>query len=130
MGYRALASEKPFLSSSKIIENYSLLLKYVEKCKFLNIDCSPILPSSSLLSQIENLVKTGRVGFEEVVRLVEEKMSSAIICDVCIQAFREVYGIEVDCERAKKMLIAQIAGWLVEILDTLGYIRIRYSWKP
>lgn len=125
-----MASEKPFLSSSKIIENYSLLLKYMEKCRISNIDCTSILPSSSLLSQIENLAKTSRVGFDEVVKLVGEMVSSIIVCDICIQAFKEVYGVEVDCERAKKMLILQIAGWLVEMLDTLGYIRIKYAWKP
>lgn len=130
MGSRDLGQEKPFLSSSKIIENYGLLVKYMEKCRRLDRGCEQLLPTSDILAEIEKLAKQGLVGFEDVVSYIEKKMSTNIDCDICVQSYREVYGLDVDCDRAKKTLLVQLAGWLVEILDSLGYIKIRYSWKP
>lgn len=125
-----MEQKKPFLSSSKIIEDYGLLLKYMEKCRQTGRDCEQLLPTSNILSEIERLAMSGSIDFERVVNHVEEVASNSIDCDICVQSFKEVYGVDVECDRAKKALLVQLAGWLVEILDSLGYIKIRYSWKP
>ncbi|MEM4810200.1 MAG: hypothetical protein QW249_06790, partial [Desulfurococcaceae archaeon] len=61
---------------------------------------------------------------------IKEKIGNKLNCDLAIQAFRELYGLNTECEEILRMLLSQLTGWYIEILDTLGYIRIKYSWRP
>lgn len=125
-----MSNHRLFLSSGKLLENSRLLAKYMKLCKERGLSCEKLLPSSSLLSEIKKMVEKAPVSFEDIVKFLQEQVSSEVDCGICIEAYREIYGISVDCESAKKALVIQLAGWLVEILDTLGYVKIKYTWKP
>ncbi|MEM1618063.1 MAG: hypothetical protein QW123_03655 [Desulfurococcaceae archaeon] len=125
-----MSSDKPFLSSSKIIEDYKLLLKYMEKCRLTGAECEKLLPTSQILAKIKALIESRVATFEDVLGFVEKEFYNEINCEICVDAFKEVYGISVDCDKARRALIVQITGWFIEILDTLGYVKIKYSWKP
>ncbi|MEM4481795.1 MAG: hypothetical protein QW808_04200 [Desulfurococcaceae archaeon] len=121
--------ERPFLSTGSVIEDYRFLLGYMKKCKQLKEDCSSLLPTSEILSEIIKAISEAGLSFGDIIELIRTKFESSIDCDLCSEAFKEAYGVVVDCTEAKKLLFVQIAGWYVEILESLGYIKVRYQWK-
>jgi len=125
-----LSEEVPFLSSGKLVEDYRLLVRYFKKCKSIGLDCSPLLPASQTLLEIKQMVEKKRVNFNEVLDFVRGKLSTDVHCSILVDAFEETYGVRASCEEAKNQLIKQLAGWYIEILDTLGYVKIKYAWKP
>lgn len=124
-----MTDERPFLSTGSIIEDYRLLLVYMKKCKENMLDCSPLLPTSEVLSQLLKAVKEGGLSFNDIVEFVRARFENLVDCKICSEAFKEVYNVVVDCAEAKRQLVVQIAGWYTEILESLGYIRVKYLWK-
>lgn len=124
-----MATDKPFLSTRDLIENYSFLVEYMKKCKDRGLDCTKLLPTSQLLDELYKKIDKEAMSFEQVINYVNKKLGNEVNCDLCIDVFREIYKTVVGCEEAKKMLITQLAGWYIEILESLGYVKIRPSWK-
>lgn len=124
-----MSSENLFLSTKSVIEDYSLLLAYMKKCKERSLNCTQLIPSSQLLGELQRRIELEPLSLEKIVEIVKEKVEHIIDCDLCAEAFREVYKVTVTCEDAKKMLLKQLAGWYVEILEALGYVKVRYAWK-
>jgi len=102
----------------------------MKKCKEKSKDCTSLIPSSRFLGELQELLERGPMSFDRVIELIGEKVSSAISCDLCVEAFKEVYKVPVACEEAKKTLLRQLAGWYVEMLEALGYVKVKYAWKP
>ncbi|MEM1628990.1 MAG: hypothetical protein QW551_06945 [Desulfurococcaceae archaeon] len=124
-------NRKLFLSSGKIIKDYGLLIKYLEICKQRGHNCEEVIPDSNLLTMLKNLIEeTGSLRMDYAIQYIKEKIGNKLNCDLAIQAFRELYGLNTECEEILRMLLSQLTGWYIEILDTLGYIRIKYSWRP
>lgn len=123
-------SEKPFLSSGRLIENYKLLINYMKQCRDVGLDCSSLIPSSDFLLEVKRLVESGYISkFSDLVRVVEKKFGSLVSCDLALRVFTEIHGHTVSCDLVKNMLIIQLAGWIIEMLETLGYVKIRFSWR-
>lgn len=125
-----MLDDKPFLSSRSIIEDYSLLLEYMKKCRNRGLDCSNLIPTSKMLDDLNNEVRRGSVSFQQLFEYVRNIYEKEISCELCIEAFKQVYNITAECEEARKLLLIQLAGWYVEILETLGYIKLKSAWKP
>ena len=123
-------SKKPFLSTGSIVEDYSLLLKYVEICKRKNVDCSVLIPSSHILSELRNEIERSSKTFNSLIEFVESKLGDKIDCEISLEAFIEVYAVRGECNEAKRIILTQLTGWYIEILESLGYVKIKYSWKP
>lgn len=70
------------------------------------------------------------MSLEKVVQWVKERVGGAVICELCVEVFRELYGVDVNCEDAQQVLLKELAGWYIEILEALGYVKVKYSWKP
>lgn len=121
---------KPFLASGKIIENYSLLVKYFEICSASSNVCMDLLPSSEILETISSLVKNRGYSFTEILNVLGERLSGRIICNIAVEAYRAVHGINVDCEEAKNMLLRELVAWYLEMAEALGLVRLKESWKP
>ncbi|MCC6034283.1 MAG: hypothetical protein LM567_02130 [Desulfurococcaceae archaeon] len=123
-------SEKPFLSTGKLIENYKLLVNYMKQCRDAGLDCSPLIPSSDFLLEVKRLVESDYISkFSDLVKLVEKKFGNLISCDLALRVFTEIHGYVVSCDLVKNMLITQLAGWIIEMLETLGYVKIKFSWR-
>ena len=124
------ADEKPFLSTGKLVENYKLLVNYMKNCKEVNLDCRALIPSSNLLVEIKNLIDSGKLSrLSELIELVESKFSNLVNCDLALEAFREIHGYTASCELVRKMLMTQLASWIIEMLEVLGYVKIEFSWR-
>ncbi|MEM0002270.1 MAG: hypothetical protein QXS24_03060 [Desulfurococcaceae archaeon] len=125
-----MLDDKPFLSSRSIIEDYSLLLEYMKKCRNKGLDCSNLIPTSKLLDDLQSEIRKGSISFQQLFEYIKNRFEKEILCEVCIDAFKQVYDIIADCEEARKLLLIQLAGWYIEILETLGYIKLKSAWKP
>lgn len=122
--------EKPFLSTGRLVESYKLLVSYMKKCRESNIDCDHLIPSSQFLLEVKELVEKGNLSkFADLVNLVEGRYSELINCDLALRVFAEVHGHQATCELVKRMLITQLAGWIAEMLESLGYVRVKFSWR-
>jgi hypothetical protein len=121
---------KPFLSSRSIIEDYSLLLEYMKKCKNKGLDCSNIIPTSQTLDELLEKIEKGAITFEQLLDYIKGKYENQVYCDLCVEAFKQVFNIAADCEDSRRMLLIQLTGWYVEILETLGYVKLKSAWKP
>jgi hypothetical protein len=123
-------NDRPFLSTGKLIENYKLLVNYMKKCKEVNLDCSALIPSSDLLVEVKTKINSGIISrLSDLVDLVEEKYSNLVICELAQKVFTEIHGYTVSCELARKILLIQLAGWITEMLESLGYVKIKFSWR-
>lgn len=123
-------NDRPFLSTGKLIENYKLLVNYMKKCKEANLDCSALIPSSDLLVEVKTKINSGRISrLSDLIDLVEEKYSNLVICELAQKVFTEIHGYTVSCELARKILLIQLAGWITEMLESLGYVKIKFSWR-
>lgn len=124
-----MSDNKPFLSSGIIIENYALLTRYMELCKQRGLDCSILLPSSTTLSEMLKIVEKESVNLQVLIEHFNNILSERIDCELVMETFREVYKVEVDCLSARKLLIIQLVGWYLEILNTLGYVKLKHAWR-
>jgi len=124
------SSEKPFLSTGKLVENYRLLVDYMKKCRESDLDCSKLIPSSDFLLEVKELVERGALSrFSDFISIVEERYGSLVDCDLALRVFSEIHGHEASCDLVKKILITQLAGWILEMLESLGYVRVKFSWR-
>ncbi|MEM4718273.1 MAG: hypothetical protein QXE81_05900 [Desulfurococcaceae archaeon] len=121
--------DKPFLSSGILVESYALLTRYMDLCKQRGLDCSPILPSSDTLSQVLNAIEKGSVNLQYLIEHFNSILTEKIDCDVVMDAFKQVYNVEIDCSSAKKLLLFQLVGWYLEILASLGYVKLKHTWR-
>ncbi len=119
-----------FLSSGRLVENYKFLYEYLKKCRERGLDCSQLLPSTSILSEIQRKVETSQQSFNELVEYIKSIHSKNIDCNLCIEVFKQLYGLNASCEEAMQVLLTQLAAWYIEILETLGLVKIRFAWKP
>jgi len=128
--FTGMFNETPFLPTRSLIENYDLLLAYMKKCRERALNCAQLIPSSQLLSELEKRVELEPLSFEAIISIVEERVGRLVHCELCREAFKEVYGVVATCEDAKKILIRQLAGWYIEILEALGHVKVKYAWRP
>lgn len=125
-----MLGEDLFTPTGGVIGDYSLLLEYLKKCRERGLDCSTILPSSSILGEIQCIIEHRSTRFIELVEYLQSIHGKNINCDVCVEAFQQLYGVKPSCEEAIKMLITQLTSWYLEILERLGYVKIKQAWRP
>lgn len=113
-----------------LVENYSLLTRYLKLCRERGLECMYIFPSSWVLTEILRTIEKGKRSMKDLVDYVERLIGDKLECDICIESFKQVYGLSVECSDAKKQLILQITNWYIDILYSLGYVDLRPSWKP
>lgn len=115
---------------SELIEDYGFLIKYLEKCREKNIDCTPLVTTSRILNELLKKISIYPTSFNEILKLIEREIGDLVNCEICIEVFRELYNINVTCEEAKKILLIQVTSWYIEILVKLGYVKLKPTWKP
>jgi len=119
-----------FLTTKKLVESYALLQDYFKKCRERGLDCTDLIPTASLLSEIRRLVEFKSLSFIDLLGYVRSRVGASIKCDVLVEAFRQQFGVEASCEEASKALLMQLTAWYVEMLESLGYVKVRMAWKP
>lgn len=119
-----------FLTTKKLVESYALLQDYFKKCREKGVDCTDLIPTANLLSEIQRLVESRSLSFIDLLGYIRSRVGASIKCDVLIEAFKQQYGVEASCEEASKALLMQLTAWYVEMLESLGYVKVRMAWKP
>lgn len=127
-------SDKPLLASGKIVRDYRPLREYWELAKKVGKDKDVIKSEyldyvESLMSQFEAYAGESR---EIVLRNILDRLENYIEKDVdeglASRALENCCPSEKsDGMQAKKMIAHIIAGYLLEYLDSLGKIRIKYN---
>lgn len=110
--------------------NYPVLSTYIQICRARGLDCSYIIPTAQIIDELVKSLEIGGKTMNDVVSYVESVLGDKLACDLSIEAFKQTYGVSIDCVDAKRHLIMEIAHWYIEILSLLGYVRVRELWKP
>jgi len=102
----------------------------MKKCREANLNCSDLIPSSEFLLEVKNLIEIGKITkLRDLVDLVEEKYSELLNCELALSVFTELYEHKASCDLVKKIIITQLAGWIAEMLESLGYVKIKQPWR-
>ncbi len=119
-----------FLSSGKIVKDYRILQKYFEILDEMNIDKASALPSSEDIELIRRLIKEGKRNLLELIDALTLKFIPKINTEAAIRAYKEVLDIEIQPNTAISHIARDLAGWTLEIAESLGIIRIDVSILP
>lgn len=107
-----------------------MLKAFFERCRHEEMDCLQLLLPGSL---IENLVKKIEEGslrtVLDVVNYFEANLPIRDYCRSILEAFKSI-GLEIrDCETAGKLFTREYADWVLSLLEQLGFIKLRESWR-
>ncbi len=110
--------------SGKIVKDYRLLNRYFELLDSRNIDKSNLMPTSSDIETIVSIAMKGSANLLQIINTLVNRLKPKIYGDIAREAFRDVYGIDVDESTAIDRIAMDMAGWVIEIAEALGLIRI------
>jgi len=110
--------------SGKIVKDYRLLNRYFELLDKRNIDKSNLMPTSSDIETVVSMAREGSTNLLQMINMLADRIKPKIYGDIAKEAFRDVYGIEVDESIAIDRIAMDMAGWVIEITEALGLIRI------
>ncbi len=122
--------EKPFLANGSIVEDYRLLITYWRRAKEKSRD----LAEKAILSNNDFAYLRDRISFfigkpiEELISDLKHYMLDRVDPIVAVEAFREVYGIEVEPSLAREKIAEILAGWLIEAGKRLKILSYR-GWR-
>ncbi len=61
----------------------------------------------------------------EILEVLQEKILDRIDGDLAKKAVRNVYDLEVTEENARMMIAKILAGWYIEVADSLNVVKIK-----
>ncbi len=114
------------LATGKIVSDYRPLIKYLELAN--TEQRNKVLPRSSDIELVRILLERGYETLEEVlneiVQIVKERFDPGLSC----RAIKEVLDIELSEDEAVKYLSKILAGWIIEMAEQLGTVRLKSAW--
>ncbi len=110
--------------SGKIVRDYRLLNRYFELLDNRNIDKSNMMPTSSDIEIVVNMAMEGSTNLLQMINMLVSRLKPKINGDIAREAFREVYGLEVDESTAIDRVAMDMAGWVIEIAEALGLVKV------
>jgi len=113
-----------FMSSGKLVKNYTVLEKYFDLLEKMGIDKSLYLPSSSDMDFVVRLVSSGRKKLLDVLEELIARIVARVHREAAKEAVREALGSDIDEEIAVDIVARDIAGWILEIAENMGLIKI------
>lgn len=119
-----------FLGSGKLVKDYRILQKYFEILDEMNIDKTSALPSSEDIEMIRKLVEQGKRNLLELINALTLKFIPKVNAEAAIRAYKEVLGIEIQPNTAISHIARDLAGWTLEIAESLSIIKIDVSILP
>ncbi|MEM2009461.1 MAG: hypothetical protein QXV51_01265 [Thermosphaera sp.] len=119
-----------FMASGRVVSSYQLLLEYYKLCKeYTGQQCDPI-PSTDDLKELEALLKSGdELTLSDIMDYFEKKYVGKISEIPARDACRIYFKIEVSQEYCKREIARLVSGWLIEIAENLGMLRLKPLWK-
>jgi len=125
-----LRSELPFFASGEIVGDYRPLLKYWEILKRNNCLSEDAFLTNEDFKFLQEIIKEiPALNVESLINMVKPRFLSRLKCEYASEAFREVYGIDIEAGEACSKLASIMAGWLIEAGSNTGILSIRYGWR-
>jgi len=115
------SSPKLLLLSRKVFSDYSLLEKYFEVCE----EASESIPTPADVEYVKYVVSRGSVSLEHILNELKGRLSSRVNVSCSLRAAREVLGVDLPESHAVALVSLQLAGWVLEIAEALGIIKLR-----
>ena len=115
-------SEKPFLASGKIVKDYAPLMTYLKLLE--KSEREALMPTSEYLKEIVDRVGKGKILGEMLSELAKE-LRPKIDVELAVKALKEAWGVNASPDYAVDEIAREMAGWLLEMCEALGYLKIR-----
>ncbi len=116
------SSTKLFLLSRRVFKDYSLLERYFEVC---GEEASTSIPTPADVEYVKYLVSRGSTSLEYVLNELKKKLLDRVNVSCSLRAAREVLGIDLPESHAVALVSVQLAGWILEIAEALGIIKLK-----
>ncbi len=116
-------SDKPLLASGRVVKDYRPLMRFLKELPS-NIR-NEVLPTSDDLEFVKSLAKSS-TNLAGLLNSVKERVRSRVAkhAGMVRRIVREAWGVDLSEELAVEEVSKELAGWVIEISETLGYIRI------
>lgn len=116
----------PFMATGTVVKDYQLLIQYFEEVKSMGMDPRYSYPTSSDIEFIVRSVRSGAIrNLYELLESLTRIFSSRVCTEAAIKAFKKKYGSEPDPDTAVREIAWMLAGWTIEIAESLGLISLR-----
>jgi hypothetical protein len=113
---------KLLLLSRKVFSDYSLLEKYFELC---GEKASESFPRPTDIEYVKYLVSRGSTSLDYILNELKERLAERVNADCSLRAAKEVLGVDLPENHAVALISVQLAGWILEIAEALGVIKLR-----
>jgi len=118
--------DRPFMATGKVVRDYAPLMKFLES---IPEDVRrEILPKSEDLLKLKELVREG-ADARELINSMSKVFSTRLTPygRQAREALKRAWGIDVSEEYAVEELSRELAGWVIEMGEGLGYLSIHGS---
>jgi len=116
----------PLLGNGSIVSDYEPLFRYWEIARRRGRED---IVEKSMLSRddfrfIERLIEEERIILTRLLNILEDYYVLRVDPEIAREAYREVYGVELGGEDARRRIARILAGWLIEAAKQWGKIRL------
>jgi len=113
----------PMMATGKIIKDYRPLIKYLELAdRELR---SRTIPNSSDIEVIKELLARGTSNLSDLINELTKYIRNRVDPELARKAVREVLGTDVDSRTAEYMISRIIAGWVIEMAEQFGIVKLK-----
>lgn len=121
-----MGDDKGFLfATGKVVKDYTLLRFYLEELKARNLSHEHIVPTSELLIYIKSKAAERASSVAEILTMIEPAIEEKVDPESASKAVERHLNLRVDAGLARKMVARIIAGYAIEIAESLGYIELK-----
>ena len=114
------------LATGKIVSNYKPLIKYLELANPEQREKA--LPRSSDIEVVRSLLEKGYGTLEEVLNEVAKIVRDRLDPELSQKAIKYSLDVELGRDEAVRYISKLLAGWIIEIAEQLGVVRLRTKW--
>lgn len=123
-------SDLPFFADASIVGDYRPLKKYWEILRKKGSSLDQAFLNRRDFDHLSEVVMFNPgIDLESLLNMFTSWFIERIDCEAAVEAYREVYGIELDKEEARKGIARILAGWLIEAGRSVGILKYRYPWS-
>ena len=118
--------EMPLLASGKIVKDYRPLVSYY---KLLKLSGNRSFIENRYFDLVTELLEKEKnyMNIDNLIKKLENEIEKDVDEKLAAKAFKECCMTEIGPQYARKMLARLIAGYVIEMLDSLGKINIKMS---
>jgi len=120
------SSRKLMLATGKAMVNYEPLVKYLELADPEQRERA--LPKGSDIEFVRALAERGYRTLDNILDEVAQIVKCRLDPKLSQVALKLSLGIELEADEAVRYISRILAGWIIEIAEQLGVIKLRRMW--